>query len=516
MADEQKRDEDGLLQRAGRGAADLGRAAGRTAGELLGSKALSSALMEGAFEKFGQAFTDTGYRGRRGEGGPQAGSDPNAMAPWRAAGAKAAAALDERWQKMEYEDLQQTIIKDYTDDTKVLSDRYKMLNALLDDGKWQHPDGKIEELDVATEPDRARLLRYRGQLHTDFFTQLTDLTSTLAGEGVKYPNNDMIQEQLMNVFEAATNNLNVVANPQERIQAERAYSDIAVQERQSRAARDTAKTAAKTAARPISVKEALADPNIGIANILPWAEDTMMNSAQAGAYIAEGKAVLTAELHEMHKTEWVAGGGKEKEYDKLDPENIEWVESQLAQSGGAIQRAATVEFVRAKDPKTAERAKQYSPQYYEMMSDVESASEDGVGVKPGKRITEKQRKANVQGWKEPLAAKLEAYMADAANDPDIEVAINHIVEEWLPQAITGATQSTAPSEILTTQSESTAQYRREVAEFARMYLEQNFHKLSKVAAEQNKEATRKARRRAPRGRGAGGLGRAVSSLFGDE
>ncbi|KKL67767.1 hypothetical protein LCGC14_2131700, partial [marine sediment metagenome] len=255
--------------------------------------------------------------------------------------------------------------------------------------------------------------------------------------------------------------------------------------------------------------------SIGVQNILPWAEDVMMNSPQAGAYIEQGKAVLTDQLNKAHKAEWVAGGGKEKEYDKLDEDNITWVESQLTQSAGAIQRAATVEFVKAKDPKAAEMAKQHSPQYYDLMSgEMKDAPK---GIISDKRISESQRDDNVKAWKEPLAAKLEAYMADPANDPDIEVAINHIVDEWLPGAVTGATSSQAPPSILANQSSGTEKYRELVARFARAYLEQNFYKISKVAGDFNKEAKREALMRiSTPSYKRGGLAQASKSLFGDE
>ena len=467
--------------------------------------------------KFGQAFNDTGFRGRRGGGGPQAGLDPNAMAPWREAGAKAVGALEQRWQKMEYEDFQKSHVDAFTEGASGLMEQFRTENALADEGQMVDAQGKVQQLDITKIEDRARLVRYRSQLFTKFYAKQTDMVQSLAAEGVKFPHNKMIEAQLMNVFEKSTGQLMNTAKPQERVETERQYSDIEVQERNAasaeRQSRASAK-AAKQADRPISVKEALADPKIGVQNILPWAEDAMMNSPQAGAYIEQGKEVLRSELHDAHKAEWVAGGGKDKEYDKLDEDNITWVESQLTQSAGAIQRAATVEFVKAKDPKAAEMAKQHSPQYYDLMSgEMKDAPK---GIISDKRISESQRDDNVKAWKEPLAAKLEAYMADPANDPDIEVAINHIVDEWLPGAVTGATSSQAPPSILANQSSGTAKYRELVARFARRYLEQNFYKISKVAGDFNKEAKRTALRRMSTPNYKRGLGKASKALFGDE
>ncbi len=511
MADEQEQEKQGTFSKARKAVG-----AGITAATNNPvTRNLSSALMQGAFEKFGQAFTDTGFRGSRGQGGPEAGLDPNAMAPWRQAGAKAAGALEQRWHKMEYEDFQQTRVQDFTEEASGLMDDFRAENALADEGQMVDPTGKVIQLDVTKQEDRARLVRYRSQLFTRFYAKQTDLVQSLTAEGIKFPNNPMIQEQLMNVFETSTKQLMNTAKPQERVETERAYSDIEVQERNAasaeRQSRASAK-AAKQADRPISVKEALADPNVGVANILPWAEDVMMNSAQAGVYIEQGKAVLTNKLNTAHKAEWVAAGNKEKDYDILDLENIEWVTSQLAQSGGAIQRAATVEFVRAKDPKAAERAKQYSPQYFELMQGNKPS--DPKGIISDKRITESQRDDNVKAWKQPLADKLEEYMSDSNNDPDIEVAIDYIVNEWLPGAITGTTTSSAPPSIQATQSSSTQKYRELVSRYARIYLENEFYNISKLAAEHNKAAALAAKKRRPRR--SGGLGRAITSLFGDE
>ena len=512
MADEQEKE--GIVSRFGRGTM-------REVGDMLGSSALSSALMQGAFEKFGQAFTDTGFRGRRGEGGTAAGVDPGAMQPWRAAGLKAANALERRWQVMEYEDFQESHVEGFKETAQELQSQYQTANTMLDDGLWTNPvTGEPEPINTATQAGRDRLERYRGELHTKFYTQLSDLTQTLSMEGIKYKGNEMIQEQMMKMFEHSSAQLQNVANPEQMLRGEKAYSDISVQERNAAANEAQARAAtkaAKKADRPISVKEALADPAIGVENILPWAEDTMMNSNQAGAYIRQGKAVLTDQLHEVHKAEWVASGGKAGEYDKSGTvetnDNVAWVESQLAQSGGAIQRAATVEFVKAKDPDAAEAAKQHSPQYFDIMGDAPNPDAP-KGIISDKRITETQRDDNVRAWKQPLADKLEAYMSDPKNDPDIEVAIAHIVEEWLPGAITGATKSTAPTSIQATQSQNTVKYRQLVAKFARRYLENEFYKISKIAAEQNKQAALIAKKRKPR-RG-GGLGRAITSLFGDE
>ena len=511
MADEQEQEEQGTFSKARKAVGGAVTAA--TDNPV--TRNISTALMQGAFEKFGQAFNDTGFRGRRGGGGPQAGLDPNAMEPWRAAGARAAGALEQRWMKMEYEDFQKSHVDAFSEGSSNLMENFRAENALADEGQMVDAQGKVIQLDITKQPDRARLVRYRSALFTKFYAKQTDMVQSLAAEGIKFPHNKMIERQLMNVFKKPTGQLMNTAKPQERVETERAYSDIEVQERNAASAERQSRasaTAAKAALRPISVKEALADPKIGVQNILPWAEDVMMNSPQAGAYIEQGKSVLTSQLHDAHKAEWVAGGGKEKEYDLLDPENISWVESQLAQSGGAIQRAATVEFVKAKDPKAAEAAKQHSPQYYDLMGG--ETKDAPKGILSDKRISEEQRDTNVKAWKQPLDAKLEEYMADPNNDPDIEVAIAHIVDEWLPGAVTGQTSSQAPSSILATQSENTAKYRELVTRFARRYLEGSFWRISKVAAQRNKKAAHRSKQ--SQGRKSGGLARANKSLFGDE
>ncbi len=472
-------------------------------------KGLSTALMQSAFEKFGQAFTDTGNVAG------DAASAGQRMAPFRDAGATVAKRLEDRWFRMEYENFQSEEVEPFIAAKKQMLMDYKDLNSQLDQGLYPGPDGQPQQFDINTVDGQRNLLRLRTSLFQKFYQNNADMDMSLANEAYKYPANPIIDERIQKIITAGQQSLQAMVAPREQLESEAIQHGMSMDMRQAQAAERSAaaqEKVAKQADRPISVKEALADPKIGISNILPWAEDAMMDSAQAGAYIEQGKAVLTAQLHKAHKAEWVASGGKEKEYDELDPENIAWVESQLAQSGGAIQRAATVEFVRAKDPKAAEAAKRHSPQYFELMKGGKPDAPKGIIA--DKRITEDQRDSNVKAWKQPLADKLNAYMSDPNNDPNIEVAIAHIVDEWLPGAITGSTTSTAPSEIQATQSANTAKYRELVARFARRYLENEFYNISKVAADQNKKAALAAKKRRPNRRG--GLGRAVASLFGDE
>ena len=470
-------------------------------------KGLSTALMQGAFEKFGQAFTDTGDVRR-----DQASSGQR-LAPFRDAGATVAKRLEDRWFRMEYENFQSEEVDPYIQAKKRMMMEYKDLNGDLDQGQWRDGNGEMQQFDINTIDGQRNLLRLRTSLFQKFYQNNADMDMSLANEAYKYPANPIIDERIQAVITAGQKGLQAMVAPKEQLESEAIQHGMSMDMRRAQAAERTATAQEKVAKaiRPISVKEALADPNIGLANIMPWAEDAMMDSNQAGAYIAEGKAVLTAQLHKAHKAELVASGGKADDYDQLDPENIEWVKSQLAQSGGAIQRAATVEFVRAKDPKAAEAAKRHSPQYFELMGEVKDAPK---GIIADKRITESQRDDNIKAWKQPLADKLNAYMSDPNNDPDIEVAINHIVDEWLPGAITGSTTSSAPSAIQATQSENTAKYRELVTRFARRYLEGSFWRISKVAAERNKKAAHRSRQ--SQGRKSGGLARANKSLFGDE
>ena len=472
-------------------------------------KGLSTALMQGAFEKFGQAFTDTGDVKR------DAASAGQRLAPFRDAGAVVAKRLEDRWFRMEYENFQAEEVEPFIAAKKQMMMDYKDLNSQLDQGLYPGPDGATQEFDINTIDGQRDLLRLRTSLFQKFYQNNSDMDMSLANEAFKYPANPIIDERIQAIVTAGQKGLQAMVAPKEQLESEAIQHGMSMDMRRAEAAERTAaaqEKAVKQADRPISVKEALADPKIGIESILPWAEDAMMDSAQAGAYIAQGKAVLTDQLHKAHKAEFVAGGGKEADYDILDPENIAWVESQLAQSGGAIQRAATVEFVRAKDPKAAEAAKRHSPQYFELMGDTKP---DGPkGIISDKRITEEQRDANVKGWKQPLADKLNEYMADPNNDPDIETAIAHIVDEWLPGAITGSTKSTAPPGIQATQSENTAKYRELVTRFARRYLEGSFWRISKVAAQRNKKAAHRSKQ--SQGRKSGGLARANKSLFGDE
>ncbi|KKK72545.1 hypothetical protein LCGC14_2902790, partial [marine sediment metagenome] len=258
MADEQELEEEGLLKRAGRGAAsEVGAAlTGST------SRQLSSALMASAFEKFGQAFTDTGFRGRRGGGGQAAGLDPAAMQPWRAAGAKAADALEHRWRLMELEDFKDAHADGFSQIAQGLNEEHQRGSTMLDDGQWIGADGQMIQLDTTSIQGQARIDRYRSELTTKFYTKLSDATQKLLGEVVKYPGNKMIEQVGMGIIEAQQKVLQQTANPQQNIEGEQGFADISKTRMDAQTNRLNAKTAAASAKalkQPTSLPMALKD-----------------------------------------------------------------------------------------------------------------------------------------------------------------------------------------------------------------------------------------------------------------
>lgn len=489
-------------------------------------RGLSTSLMQGAFESFGRAFTDTGYRGHRSGSGLQgiaAGTAGGGMDAWREAGARAATGLEKRWHTMELEDLKQTDLARANEQIAELATNYRKYKGMLNDGVWVNEDGTMEKL-PKTEEGQERLRRYHGELQTDVSARTADIMASFSQSAARFPNNPLVAELVATIFTQSSKQMQEIANPEDSIASEKAHSDITVQERNSRAAMINARAqsaAAAKAIRPVSIAEALRDPLIGVRDILAWTEQNMLAGPDGEAYRQQMIGIATPDFHDRLAKEQVASGEIKKlsEYDKVDPENIEWVDNQLAQAGPQLQQGAAALMLKAKDPKAYEAAKSYAPHYYEIL-EGDKRPDAPKGVKD-KRITENQRDLNVKAWKQPLADKLDEYMSDPNNNPDIDVAIDYIINDWLPGAITGSTTSSAPSSIQATQSENTAEYRKLVIRFARKYLETNFDKISGIAKDRNKEKARRARnlrasRLTRRGRRSGGMGRAVNSLFGDE
>lgn len=453
MADEQERDEEGLLKRGAK-------AVGRGVGEALQSRPLQSALMATAFEKFGQAFNDTGFRGRRGGGGQAAGLDPAAMEPWRAAGVAAADALEHRWQVMELEDFKDAHADGFLQVAEGINEEHQRGSTMLDDGQWIGPDGQMIQLDTSSIQGQARIDRYRSELTTKFYTKLTDATQKLLGEVVKYPGNKMIEEVGMGAIEAQQKVLQMTANPQQNIQGEQGFADISATRskaqtdaRNSRTAAAQAKTVKQPTSLPMALKdERWADNPIGYLTETP--EGMASLSTGIGGDILAGKTA-TFRAAVIKKDEQIVKDNPKADAEKLadlgyrgysedealDPEGYAALNSVTDQASGELRMRTATDVLQKQHPVAAAKDKAQRPWLYPKASEVGPAD---TQVKPliadnqipEGRLGKKERKGIVnkihKGIKPDIEKELRRWVGDSKNPTDVDAALAHM-EEWLTE-----------------------------------------------------------------------------------
>ena len=461
-------------------------AGGAVTGALRG---MSTAMMASAFEKFGKAFTDTGYRGSRhggGAQGPQAGLDPVSMGPFRQAGQRAGQALEHRWQLMELEEFNDSHIEGWKNNVKSLTNEFTGRNRMLDDGFWENPNGEPEPLDTTSEVGRERLRRYRGELYTKFSSSLSDIMMDLGSEAAKYPNNTMIGATVAQAIKFQSDKLMKAVNPQAAIQSEKGFSDIMVQERESKTNQMNARTAAKAAKEPNSIRQALDDTRIGVQDILPWMTSgpgaELLHSSAGEPF--RNSAQERYRQYLIDEEGFMDDGPGGEETQKLD--------NKMKSSERTILNIAAVDYLKSVDPKAAEAAKIYQPQYF---AHEVTGEDKPKGVRKGLRLSKKQTQMNIKGWETEIDKKLTSYMSDPTNPSDIGSALDFILGEWLPKAMVGETEDQIPAGILATRSDATSGYRDDIKFAMEAYLKKNWGRISAIAKETNLELFKRQRNR---------------------
>ena len=453
MADEQERDEEGLLKRGAK-------AVGRGVGGALQSRPLQSALMSTAFEKFGQAFNDTGFRGSRGQGGQAAGLDPAAMEPWRAAGVKAAEALEHRWQSMELEDFKDAHADGFSQIAQGLNEEHQRGSTMLDDGQWIGADGQMIQLDTTSIQGQARIDRYRSELTTKFYTKLSDATQKLLGEVVKYPGNKMIEQVGMGIIEAQQKVLQQTANPQQNIEGEQGFADISKTRMDAQTNRLNARTAAASAKalkQPTSLPMALkderwADNPIGYLTETP--EGMASLSTGIGGDILAGKtaefrAAVVKRDEQIIKDNPKADAEKLAELghrgysedEALSPEGYAALNSVTDQASGELRMRTATDVLQKQHPAAAAKDKAQHPWLYPQASEAGPVDKPTEGLlKPNSipegRLGKAERKGLVnkihKGIKPDIEKELRRWVGDATNPTDVDAALKHM-EQWLTE-----------------------------------------------------------------------------------
>ena len=394
------------------------------------ARGLSQVLMQGAFEKFGHAFTDTGDVAR------DSANEGSRMAPWRAQGAKTANALETRWHTMEYENFQASSIEPYIEQKKMMLERYKQLHADLDSGLWAGPPGpdgqpQTTQLDVTKVADREQIVRLRGQLEKDFYGRNADMDVELFGMAHKYPNNPMIGERIQMIAKSYSDQLLTATNPQQSLQAEGDTSVITARmmEAETNARNSRASAKAKALKEPTGLRQVRAHPDIGPAGAMQW----MVGSAEGEAFLygnRGGDSIRDATNY--YEQQLI----KEDSSLEKDPDKLA---AKLQQMQGRIRNLAASMILKEQAPDMLAASKEATPWFFDF--EQKGVKRDGIlnedderGYKGERRLSTERKKELFEGWVEQWDAELDEWASKPEHELTPEAAMDHM-KEWVKDAI---------------------------------------------------------------------------------
>ena len=440
-------------------------------------RGLSQALMQGAFAKFGAAFTDTGDVRRDAE------SRESRLAPFMQAGNNVADALQTRWQTMEYENFQNEYVEPWREEKQRLHEEYRNRNSQMDEGVVQSPDGKTEELDLNTKEGRLKAVRMRGQLESRYYQINGDLDLDLFGKASKWENNPQIMKRIEMIRDTTANMLAQEANPEGTMQKEEGMSVMRGRENAAEAAMVTAKSQAANTKRdylPRNYQEALQHPDVGVNGIIQWmfTDETGLKTLHEG-----GAAFINTERQLALEGIMADNPG----LDETDPK----IQGLLTGMQSEYLANATVKYLKWVDPKTAEMAKQATPWFFKGADEAVP-----VGV-VGQRMGPKERKTKLNTWNTRAEEHFDKYMADPENDPSIAAAMKDL-NEWLKAAVYGKTEEPGLREIAAEKNKGTERYVGEVLEQVPEHINRWWAAEggSGIGAEENPAAAKLAKERA--------------------
>jgi hypothetical protein len=448
------------------------------------AQGLSKALMQSAFSKFGQAFTDTGDVKK------DAATRESRLAPYMEAGGQAASALQARWNTMEYDNFNNEILEPYTGQKKALLDDYQRRSAQADIGIFEGPDGLPMPLDVQNSAeDRLLAGKMSAQLTKRFYALNSDMDMALFNEAGKYNSNPMITGRATAIQEATAETLKTIANPEDSLDTRDKESIIRKREADSAAAMVQAKgtaARAKDEKRPVSYDDAMAAPNIGAGGIIRWFISdpngiAIMQTGGGSTYLKSEKKLAKGSL--MKNDPSLTEGSAELE-DALERTSPQWL------------TAAATKYLKYLSPKDYELAKQITPHFFAQESEAPE-----VGIKSGDRIDPGVREANLKTWENHAEEHFKKYMQSGEKDPDIEAAMADL-EEWMDAAIYGETEEPELLAVSATRSAGNRRYVEEMREGVLKHIKAWWHsrKGSGVAKEENEaEAGHQARLSGSRG-----------------
>lgn len=432
------------------------------AGNLTGSpvgpvaRGLSTALMQGAFESFGRAFTQTGDVAR------DTANEGSRMAPWRQQGAKTAGALEMRWHTMEYENFQAQVVEPYMTAKKQMMQQYMQLHADLDSGIKMGPDGVPQNVDISSPGGREEMIRLRGQLEKDFYGRNADMDVDLFHYAAKYPSNPLVSERIKRISESTSNQLMKATNPDQTLQAEGKQSEITARMMGADTANIQAKAAVKNASakalkEPTSLRQVRNHPEMGPQAGMEWLVGSVAGEAFMFGHRG-GDAYRDATNH------------YEQALIKQDPKletQPEKLQARLHGLQGRIRKLAAHNILKELDPPMLKASREATPWLF----DFEKAGvkvdgiipEDGErGWKGDRRISTQRKKDLFEGWKLQWEAELDEWASRPEHELSKEAAMDHMTA-WIKDAISNGAPG-VPNDITIAINESTKDVREELIE----------------------------------------------------
>ena len=446
----------------------------RTPGPI--AQGLSKALMQSAFTKFGQAFTDTGDVRR------DAATRESRLAPYAMAGGEAASALEARWHTMEYENFKAEHIDPWVQMKKSMLDDYQRRHAQADLGIFEGPDGEPDQVPIHTAEGRLKAVRMRGALEKRFYALNSDMDLELFNEAGKYEGNPQIIGRAQAIQAATANQLMTITNPEQTLDAADKMSVMRAREAEAAAQMVKAKATRDEAAsrkRPVSYREAINHPDIGVPGIMQWFTSDPAGLAMMHAP-GGGNSFVVAEAK-------IARGKIMKDNPDLkigDPR----IDAKLDKREPLIMMKAAGKYLKQLDPAAYAAAQEATPHFFVLKQDQ---AERGI---VSDRQDPKVRQQNVDKWKEYAQDHFNKYMENPANDSSIDAAMDDL-EQWLGAAVYGDTDELELQAITAARGQGTTRYVGEILDQIPDHIKNWWATKggSGIAQEENPEAAARAR-----------------------
>lgn len=457
-------------------------------------RGLQSALIQSAFESFGQAF----------EGGSTQGAAENApgMSAWRQAGDNVAKALEMRYYQAELVNFNKRQVKNFAQQADNLKNQSRFLNAELDRGVFHEIDGSVTYYDPETPDGRAKILMARGRLEADTISKLGDLQVSLSNEAAsKYGDNPLINKQVANLYMQASTALLSRFNPENSLAAGQSMANIRQSEAQ--AANQQASARATQAEDRVPKTLRAAYQIGGVEGLSDWMNGTVPGQTMwanvreplVNEVIADAKARYWKEHPNLTEQQKEIGFNNSLNENRSRFEKIgqwKWVASTLGE----------------------DVAKELQAKFPAFGPDPDKPLEPAVkgSIKPN------EMKDKAEKWGKLALNKYEEYMSLAeGKNLSREDGIDYVLNDWFKNALTGGSKEEGyemiNQELTASDGQSAQKYRQYVTEYLKSLLRKHAGEGASQLPPEQQAPSRRGVRGNPVTRGGRALGRFVGNLF---